>query len=122
MRQLLLIMLMATSTAAMTAENRFWYRLTVDKASVDGAGSYDFYGSSLLGFQDLISSLGTSPFVTLDDLRVWDEQGLPMSWNQYDQLHLNSIAIRCAQVVAVQPLTGDPVTVQPDGKAQKDHL
>jgi len=122
MPRLLLALLLALPTAAMSAEVRFWYKLTVANASVDGSGSYDFYGSSALGFQDLVDTLSKSAFVTLEDLRCWDEQDQPMSWYDYDPIHLNSVAIRSAQVVAVQPLTGDPVTVQPEGKAHKEHL
>ncbi|MBK1889218.1 hypothetical protein Undi14_04175 [Undibacterium sp. 14-3-2] len=81
-----------------------WYKVEVSK---EKESTYHYYGSSLLNYEQLISSLQRGEYIRLDDL-LYMERGEYKEWAEWDKSLIPFVSINPVSVVTVMQYKGDP--------------
>ena len=91
----------------------YWYQVTVAQ-HVHEVGDYTYYGTSPLQLGAMANLLAEHKPLRLDNLVIFNDDGKAVPWSTDDPTIKGSVIIAGDRVIAILPLTGDPVAVKQD--------
>jgi hypothetical protein len=113
--RVLACLLLATALAAADQPGRHWFRVTVDQ---DGE-TVDYHGTSSLDESGFAEQVAKQPFVVLDDLVFYDDNGEVKPWSDNDPDVEPRVHIRCERIVSFMALKRDP-RLDENGKPKRE--
>jgi hypothetical protein len=99
--------LLILTTGLMAEEH--WYKIEIEHAKHK---TYSYFGSSEHDLETLLQRVEDETFIVLSNLS-YRSDGTFYRWSNWMPLYQETIAIRCAAILIIAPLSGDPLEEQP---------
>lgn len=100
--------------ALSAAEEGAWVRLAVEEGK-RGDATYMYFGQVQGSLDDLQRRLKGEDFIVVSNLRCYVDKKW-MRWSEWDPMLQDVVLIRPSRVIAIMPLSGDPLAERKEEK------